>query len=575
MSLAPPPRSATRQTQRRLGRSSRAARLHLGFTIAFGAIEIAIIIAQATLLAKVITDAFMGGADLAAVTPELIALAGLSLARGLVAAGFESAGKLGAARVMADLRRRLVSHLLRKRPGALAAERRGELAAVAVQGADSLESYFAKYLPQVAVAAIAPPAILAWTLSRDLESTLILAVSFPLIPIFMILIGKGAERRTKSRWRALARLSAHFLDVVSGLETLRAHGRAARQVETIATAGERYRSETMGTLRIGFLSALVLELLAMLGTALVAAAIGIQLANGSLGLEAGLTVLLLAPELYMPLRQVGAQYHASADAMAAAERVYEVLDQPAAVAVPEHPRRCPDPALERVAFREVSYAHPGVEDSGAQPVLRDVSFNLEPGETLALVGASGCGKTTLASLLLRLADPTAGGILCGGVDLREVDPREWQRRIASIPQRPMLFAASVADNVRLAEPNATEDRVRRALADAGALEFCDALGDGLETAIGDGGRKLSAGQAQRIALARAFLRDASLVVLDEPTANLDAEAAAAVARGAERLVAGRTALVIVHRPELARLADRALELRDGRVVEVDPARVGA
>lgn len=575
MSLAPPPRSATRQIQRRLGRSSRAARLHLGFTIAFGAIEIAIIIAQATLLATVITEAFLGGADLAAVTPDLIWLAALSVARGLVAAGFESAGKLGAAKVMGDLRRRLVTQLLRNRPGALAAERRGELAATAVQGADSLESYFAKYLPQVAVAAIAPAAILAWTLSRDLQATLILAVTFPLIPVFMILIGKRAERRTRLRWNTLTRLSSHFLDVVSGLETLRAHGRAQQQVETIATAGERYRAETMGTLRVGFLSALVLELLAMLGTALVAAAIGVQLANGSLGLEAGLTVLLLAPELYMPLRNVGAQYHASADAMAAAERIYEVLDLPPAVSIPEHPRRCPDPALERIAFREVSYSYPSPEGAEERdPVLRDVSFNLEPGETLALVGASGCGKSTLASLLVRLADPSAGGILCGGVDLREVDPREWQRRIASIAQRPMLFAASVADNVRLADPAAPIERVRAALADAGGLEFAEALPEGLETQIGDGGRKLSAGQEQRIALARAFLRDASLVVLDEPTANLDSEAAAAVATAAERLVADRTALVVVHRPELARLADRVLELRDGRIVEIDAAQVG-
>ena len=262
--------------------------------------------------------------------------------------------------------------------------------------------------------------------------------------------------------------------------------------------------------------------------------------------------------------------------MAAAERIYEVIDLPPAITVPEHPRRCPDPALERIAFREVSYSYPaGDGEDGRAPVLRDVSFNLEPGETLALVGASGCGKSTLASLLLRLADPSAGGILCGGVDLREVDPREWQRRIASIAQRPMLFSATVADNVRLADPAATDERVRAALADAGALDFAASLPDGLETVIGDGGRKLSAGQAQRIALARAFLRDAALVVLDEPTANLDAEAATAIAATAERLIAERTALVVVHRPELARLADRVLELRDGRVVEIDPAEVGA
>lgn len=561
-------RERVAEVRRRLSRSSRAARAHLVTTVAIGALDVALIVAQATLLAKVITEAFLGGADLAALTPELLWLAALALARGAVAAGFETAGRIGAGRVMAELRERLVAHLLRDRPGALAGERRGELAAAAVQGVDALEAYFARYLPQVALAALAPVAILAWTFPRDFESAAILAVSFPLIPVFMILVGKVAEHRTRHRWQTLSRLSAHFLDVVTGLATLRAHGRAEAQVETIAVAGDRYRRETMGTLRVGFLSALVLELFAMMGTALVAATIGVQLADGHLGLEAGLTILLLAPELYLPLRNVGAQYHASADGMAAAERIYEVLDLPPAVAVSDQPRPCPDPSRDAIVFREVAFAHPGRD----QPVLRDVSFAIAPGETLALVGGSGCGKTTLASLLLRLADPDSGGILCGGVDLREADPAEWRRRIAWIPQRPTIFAGSVAENVRLGAPRATDERVIEALEAANALEFVRGLPAGIETVVGDGGRGLSAGQAQRIALARAFLRAAPLVVLDEPTAHLDAESEAVVAEAAERLVAGRTALLVVHRPEVAKLADRVVELRDGRIVEAgEPA----
>jgi thiol reductant ABC exporter CydD subunit len=378
-----------------------------------------------------------------------------------------------------------------------------------------------------------------------------------------VLIGRQAERRTRARWRTLAHLSAHFLDVVRGLATLRAHGRAQAQVTTIAQAGDRLRRETMATLRVGFLSALVLELLAMLGTALVAATIGVQLVNGELGLQAGLTVLLLAPELYLPLRKAGAQFHASTDGMAAAERIYEILDLPAAVSAPAHPHRCPEPSIEPIVFREVAFTHPG--RPGA--VLRDVSLRIEPGETLALVGVSGAGKTTLASLLLRLADPDEGGILCGGVDLHEVDPREWRRRIAWVPQRPTIFTGTVAANVRLADPEATEERVVAALAAAEAVTVVEGLPDGLDTLIGEGGRALSAGQAQRIALARAFLLDCPLIVLDEPTANLDAESERVVAQATARLVAGRTALLIAHRRELVRIAGRVLELRDGTVVD--------
>jgi ATP-binding cassette, subfamily C, bacterial CydD len=560
---AVPDRSAIAATRRRLTRSSRAARAHLVACVVLGVVELALIVAQATLLARVISAAFLGGADLAAVRPELIWLLVLALARGVVAAGFEIAGRVGAARVMAGLRGQLVEHLLLVRPGATAGERRGELAAAAVQGVDALEAYFARYLPQVALAALAPPIILAWTFPRDAAAAFVLAVTFPLIPVFMVLIGKRAEKRTRERWGTLAQLSAHFLDVVRGLATLRAHGRADAQVDTIARAGDGYRRATMGTLRVGFLSALVLELLAMIGTALVAATVGVQLASGDLRLEAGLTVLLLAPELYLPLRNAGAQFHASADGMAAAERIHAIIDTPSAIAVPEHPRRCPDPGAEPVQLREVAFAYAG----RPEPVLRDVSLRIEPGETVALVGPSGAGKTTLAALLLRLADPGAGGVLCGTTDLRAVDPREWRRRVAWLPQRPTIFSGSVADNVRLGAPRATDEQVLAALAAANARAFVDVLPDGIETPVGEDGRGLSAGEAQRIALARAFLGDSPLVILDEPTAHLDAGSERAVAEAVARLAEGRTALLIVHRPELAGVAGRVLELRDGRVVE--------
>ena len=534
--------------------------MDLAVTVGLGAVATALLIAQATLLARVITRVFLEGAGAADVRGELAWLAAVAVGRGLAAAGFEATGRIGAARVMSELRQRLVRKLLLERPGGLAEEHSGELAAVAVQGVDLLEAYFARYLPQLVLAGLAPVAIIAWVLPRDWEAATIMAVTLPLIPAFMALIGGLAERRTRAHWQTLSVLGARFLDTVGGLETLRALGRASAAEEAIAASSERYRAETMGTLRVAFLSAFVLELLAMLGTAIVAVTVGVQLADGGLGLEAGLTVLLLAPELYAPLRQLGSQFHASADGLAAAERILEVLDLPANVAVPTRPRHAPDPRRAPVAVEGVAFAHPG-----RAPVLEDAWLALEPGETVALVGQSGSGKTTLVSLLLRLADPDAGRVACAGLDLREVDPRAWRRQIAWVPQRPTIFAATVADNIRLANPGASDARVREAARRAGALEFVESLAGGLDARVGEGGRRLSAGQARRLALARAFLGDAPLVVLDEPTAHLDAESAALVEAALVRLLDGRTALLAVHRPALARRADRVVELRDGRI----------
>jgi ABC-type transport system involved in cytochrome bd biosynthesis fused ATPase/permease subunit len=334
---------------KRLVRESTAARRQFGIAGGTGVLSAAVIVAQAVLLAEIISRAAEHHAALAQLRGPLLLLAAVMVARAVLAGAFELSGRIAAAQVMSELRGRLARALLIERPGRLPSERTGELATAAVQGVDSLESYFAGYLTAFVLASAVPIAVLAWVLPLDPVADLVLAVSIPILIVFMILIGKGAQARTRSRWRALTLLSSHFLDVVRGLETLRAHRRDQAQVAVLDAVGDRYRRETMSTLRLAFMSAFVLELCAMMGTGLVAATIGVQLTAGDLSLQAGLTVLLLAPELYAPLRAVGQQFHASADGLAAAEQLFAVLDEGASLPLPARPSPAPDPRREPCA----------------------------------------------------------------------------------------------------------------------------------------------------------------------------------------------------------------------------------
>jgi ATP-binding cassette, subfamily C, bacterial CydD len=468
----------------------------------------------------------------------------------------EVAGRRAAWSVLSQLRLELAARRLRRHPAAEDGVEAGEIAAAAVQGVDALEAYFARYLPQVVLACVLPVAIVGWVASIDLLSALIMLLTLPLVPVFMWLIGRHTEQRTRERWDALRILSTHFLDVVRGLPTLRAWGRGAAEAESIAEVSERYRKATMGTLRVSFLSGSVLELAATLGVALVAVTIGVRLVEGGVGLQAGLTVLVLAPELYQPLRRLGAEYHASADGLAVAERMFALLDAPPAVS---SGGGFAVPAESPIRFEHVSFSYP----SRPGAVVDGLDFELRPGETVALVGESGCGKSTVAALLLRLLAPTEGRITVGGIDLASCAPEAWWQRVAYVPQRPALLRGTVAENISLGDPGAPLTRVREAARLAGANGFIEALPAGYETVVGDGARALSPGERRRVALARAFLRDARLVVLDEPTADLDPDSVERVGEAVERLCEDRTVLLIAHRPELVRRADRVVRLERG------------
>jgi thiol reductant ABC exporter CydD subunit len=539
---------------KRLLRRARAARRLLAADVALGLGTALLVLVQATLIADIVTRAF-DGAPLREVRNQLVVLGLAFAARGVLAWGFEVAGRRAASSVLSELRLALVERRLRAQPAALDGAEGGEIAAAAVHGVADLEAYFARYLPQVILAAIVPLVVLGWLGAIDLGSALLMLITLPLVPLFMWLIGRYTAERTRERWLALRLLSTHFLDVVRGLPTLRAFNRSRAQATTIAEVGERYRRAAMGTLRVGFLSGSALELAATLGVALVAVTVGVRLADGGLGLQAALTVLILAPELYAPLRQLGAQFHASANGLAVADRMLGLLEAPPAVAsggrlVP------PNPAEAPVRLERVSFAYPSRPDL----VLDELDLELLPGETVALVGASGTGKSTVATLLLRLADPLDGRITVGGLDLAECRTDVWRRLLAWVPQHPTIFRGTVADNIRLGAPRASAGRTREAAMLAGADRFVRALPHGYETIVGDGGRTLSAGERRRIALARAFLREAPFVILDEPTADLDRLSADVVAEAVERLRPGRTVLLIAHRTELVHHADRVVSL---------------
>ncbi|MEU3028965.1 thiol reductant ABC exporter subunit CydD [Streptomyces incarnatus] len=537
----------------RLLRYARATRFFLVAVVALGAVGAGLVIAQAMLIAEVVVGAFQHGRSPAELTTPLLLLVAVSVGRALVAWLTERAAHRASAAVKSELRGRLLERAAELGPGWLDGQRTGSLVNLATRGVDALDDYFSRYLPQLGLAVVVPVAVLARIVTEDWVSAAIIVGTLPLIPLFMMLIGWATQARTDRQWRLLSRLSGHFLDVVEGLPTLKVFGRAKAQAESIRRITGEYRRATMRPLRIAFISSFALELLATLSVALVAVTIGMRLVHGDMDLSVGLVILVLAPEAYLPLRQVGAQYHAAAEGLAAAEEIFEVLETPVPVSgttvVPSG----------AVAFESVTVRYPG----RSVDAVSEVSFTVEPGETVALVGPSGVGKSTLLNVLLGFVRPAAGRVRVGGVDLAELDLAQWRSRIAWVPQRPHLYAGTIAENVRLARPAADDEAVRRALRDAGAWEFVAALPEGAGTVLGEDGAGLSAGQRQRLALARAFLSDRPLLVLDEPTAALDGVTEGEVVAAVRRLAVGRTVLVVVHRPALLEVADRVVRLEPG------------
>ena len=549
---------------RRLLSLARETRSLLIATILCGLAAGLLTIWQAYTLSDIISRVFPMAQAFSVIAGLLALLLGIIVMRALLTWAGSLASNALAVEIKTRLRERLFAHLLRLGPAFARGERTGELAGAAVEGVEALDAYFSQYLPQLVISALLPLSILILVFPLDPISGLVLLLTAPLIPIFMILIGKAGEALTRRQFESLSRLSAHFFDSLQGLTTLKLFGRSQAHAKTIAEVNEHFRDTTLSVLRVTFLSALALELLATLSTAIVAVEVGLRLLYGQLEFRQALFLLVLAPEYYLPLRMLGQRYHAGMSGVTAARRIFEILDtQPAGGQVGAADLAGPAQAPGSIVCENVSFTYPGE----SEPALCDIDLRIETGQRIALVGASGAGKSTLASLLLRFAEPDGGRILVDGTDLAGIDPDAWRKRIAWVPQRPYLFHDSIAANIRLARPEASDDDVIAAAQAAHLHAFIQSLPEGYDTLVGEAGARLSGGEAQRLALARAFLKDAPILILDEPTSSLDPRQEALLDDTVRRLVKGRTVITIAHRLNTVFRADRIVVLEGGGIAE--------
>jgi thiol reductant ABC exporter CydD subunit len=536
----------------------------------FGAGIAAVI--QASQLSSLLAKVHLEGAGLAEVMPFLWFFGFALLIRASLFFISEVTASSGAARIKENLRVTIVAHIFSSGPAAAQDGPSGQLLSTVSQGIDALDAYFSQYLPQLALAAMLPLAYLFIVIPSDPISGLVLLVTGPLIPLFMFLIGRNAQALTHRQWAALERMNAYFLDTLQGLSTLKALGRSRDQADRIARVSDQFRDTTLSVLRVTFLSALALELLSTMGTAIVAVEVGLRLLYGRMNFEEAFFILLLTPDFYLPLRALGLRFHASMSGVSAAQKIFEVLDRPALDGSTErkpvrHPTPDPSPQtpLERweILLNGVSFTYPG----RSQPALDDVNISIPPGKMTALVGPSGAGKSTIVQMVLGFLRPERGYITMNGLPFSELAMEEWRSQVAWVPQQPYLFQGSIASNLLFARPGAPQEELERAAGLAGLSDFIASQPKGFDTPVGEGGARLSTGQVQRLALARAFLRDAPFLVIDEPTAHLDVEQEQFLKEAIRQLSTGRTVLLIAHRLPTVMESDQVYFLDSGRVLE--------
>jgi len=559
--------------EKRIWRLNRRSRRLTIVVIGCGVFAALLLMAQLILLSETVDRVFLGGEDRSGVLHLIIFMLAFLGVRSLAIGLADVIAQRAASHLKGELRGRLTAHLLALGPAYTVAERSGELAYAAISAVETLDDYVTQYLPARYLAAIVPSLVFLTVLVIDPWTTLVLLFAGPMLLLLLALIGGRTKAIAERRFAELSWMSAFFLDILQGISTLKLFGRSREQTANIREISRQYSNTTMDLLRTAFQTSLVMEWAATAASAMVALEVSLRLMNGMLPFDRGFAVLLLTPEFFLPIRQMALKYHAGTAGKSAAERIFAVLDtpltaqevvldwQPSSPSTDGHSR--PRVPTGDIHFQDVHMAF----DQGRRVALDGVSFALRQGQTVALVGPTGAGKSTVAQLLLRFIEPDEGAITVGDAPLADVDPGLWRTQVAWVPQRPHLFYGSVADNLRLARPHASEAELVAAARAANAHDFVAALPQAYDTLIGEQGTLLSGGQRQRLAIARAFLKDAPILVLDEATANLDAGNEALVSDALARLALGRTVLIIAHRLQMVQQADEIVVLADGRVVE--------
>ncbi len=549
---------------RRLFQLLKEERVPFIVSIVAGSIASVMLIAQAFWLSVIIDGAFMQKKGLGELLPFIGFFSLFSAFRMFFNWASHGEANRGTVAIRNKLFTRLTGTIAALGPVYARSVQSGRLSTTLLKGVEALDAYFGSYIPQIFFALFTPLLILAAVFPGDWLSGLILLISAPLIPLFMILIGKSASAMTEKQWKTMSRMSGHFLDVLQGLPTLKLFAQSKSQRDTIEEAGETFRQATMRVLKIAFLSSLTLELVGTLGTAIIAVSIGLRLMGGQLAFQHALFVLVLTPDFFLPLRQLGTKFHAGMEGVSASKEIFAILDQaPAPHSVRE---KCSINGTAAgkgtVTFTGVSCTYPG----SAHPALERITADIPTGKTTAIIGPSGAGKSTLVNLLLRFQEPGEGSITIDGLPIHDIPLASWHEGIAWVPQHPTLFNTTLKENILLASPYASREKLNDALKQTGLSEFVASLPEGLDTMIGEQGARLSGGEAQRVALARAFIKNAPLLVLDEPTSHTDPELEAALRASMAALMKGRTTIIIAHRLETIRSADQIIVLNAGKLV---------